>query len=167
MVKTKKVDWRWMGILLIPLGLLTVFIIYAFQYGDCFAYFNSGDNIHLFYPFAVFNYKANWVDTAWLEEMIFYFFLYGLAVYSLKNSKYRSFFYFSLVFYTAILFIQHKDIPRYSLPLWPMALLTFEKFFTSKKFLIVFVLLLPAIYLFAWNFIVYNIMPISNWQPYL
>jgi len=166
-LKTKKINWCWLGIFLIPLGLLTVFIIYAFQYKDFFAYFNSGDNIHLFYPLAVFNYKANWVGTAWLEEMIFYFFLYGLTVYGLRNSKYRSFFYFSLVFYIAVLFVQHKDIPRYSLPLWPMALISLEKFFTSKKFLIVFILLLPAIYLFAWNFIVYNIMPISNWQPYL
>jgi 4-amino-4-deoxy-L-arabinose transferase-like glycosyltransferase len=166
-IKTKKINWRWIGVFLIPLGLLAVFVIYAFQYKDFFAYFNSGDNIHLFYPFSVFNYKANWVGTAWLEEMIFYFFLYALTVYSWKDSKYRSFFYFSVIFYTAILFVQHKDIPRYSLPLWPMALISFEKFFTSKKFLIVFLFLLPAIYLFAWNFIVYNIMPISNWQPYL
>jgi 4-amino-4-deoxy-L-arabinose transferase-like glycosyltransferase len=166
-LKTKKINWQWMGIFLIPLGLLAVFIIYAFQYKDFFAYFHSGDNIHLFYPFSVFNYKANWVGTAWLEEMIFYFFLYGLTVYSLKDSKYRSFFYFSVIFYTAILFVQHKDIPRYSLPLWPMALISFENFFTSKKFLIVFLFLLPAIYLFAWNFIIYNVMPISNWQPFL
>jgi 4-amino-4-deoxy-L-arabinose transferase-like glycosyltransferase len=166
-IKTKKINWRWIGVFLIPLGLLAVFVIYAFQYKDFFAYFHSGDNIHLFYPFSVFNYKANWVGTAWLEEIIFYFFLYGLTVYSLKDSKYRSFFYFSLIFYVAILFVQHKDIPRYSVPLWPMALISFEKFFTSKKFLIVFLFLLPAIYLFAWNFIVYNIMPISNWQPYL
>jgi Gpi18-like mannosyltransferase len=166
-LKTKKINWCWIGVFLIPLGLLAVFIIYAFQYKDFFAYFHSGDNIHLFYPFSVFNYKANWVRTAWLEEMVFYFFLYGLTVYNLKDSKYRSFFYFSLVFYIAIIFVQHKDIPRYSLPLWPMAAVSFEKFFTSKKFLIVFILLLPAIYLFSWNFIVYNIMPISNWQPYL
>jgi len=166
-LKTKKINWRWIGIFLIPLGLLAVFIIYAFQYKDFFAYFHSGDNIHLFYPFSVFNYKANWVRTAWLEEMVFYFFLYGLTVYNLKDSKYRSFFYFSLVFYIAILFVQHKDIPRYSLPLWPFALIAFEKFFTSKKFLIVFILLLPVIYLFAWNFIVYNIMPISDWKAFL
>lgn len=166
-IKTKKFTWQGIGICLIPLGLLAVFVIYAFQYQDFFAYFNSGDNIHLFYPFSVFNYKANWVGTAWLEEIIFYFFLYGLTVYSLKKLRYRSFFYFSLVFYTALIFVQHKDIPRYSLPIWPLAAISFENFLTSKRFLIVFILLLPAIYLFAWNFIVYNIMPISNWKPYL
>jgi len=166
-LKTKKINWQWMGIFLIPLGLLTVFELYALQYGDFFAYFNTGGFVPMPYPFSVFNFRAKWVGTAWIEEMVFYFFLYGLTVYNLKNSKYRSFFYFSLIFYVAILFVQHKDIPRYSLPLWPMALISFEKFFTSKKFLIAFLFLLPAIYLFAWNFIVYNIIPISNWQPYL
>ena len=166
-INTKKFNWRWLGIGLIPLGLLIVFGLYAFQYRDFFAYFNTGGFVPMPYPFSVFNFRAHWVGTAWLEEMIFYFFLYGLAVYSLRNSRYRSFFYFSLIFYIAILFVQHKDIPRYSLPLWPMALVTFEKFFTSKKFLVIFFILLPAIYLFAWDFIVFNIMPISNWQPYL
>jgi len=167
MVKAKKANWRWIGIVLIPLGLLAVFVLYAFQYGDFFAYFNTGGVVPMPYPFSVFNFRAKWVGTAWIEEMVFYFFLYALTVCNLKDSRYRSFFYFSLVFYTAVIFVQHKDIPRYSLPLWPMALISLEKFFTSKKFLIIFILLLPAIYLFAWNFIIYNIMPISNWQPYL
>lgn len=166
-LKTKKISWQWFGISLIPLGLLGVFGLYYFQYRDFLAYFHSGDNLHLTYPFSVFNYHKIWIGTAWLEEIIFYFFLYGLTVYSLKNSKYRSFFYFSLVFYIAILFVQHRDIPRYSLPLWPMALIAFEKFFISKKFLIIFIILLPSIYLFGWNFIIFNIMPVSNWKPFL
>ncbi len=166
-LKTKKISWQWFGVVLIPLGLLGVFGLYYLQYGDFLAYFHSGDNLHLAYPFSVFNYTKTWIGTVWLEEIIFYFFLYGLTVYSLKSSKHRSFFYFSLVFYMAILFVQHRDIPRYSLPLWPMAAVAFEKFFTSKKFLIIFIILLPAIYLFGWNFIIFNIMPVSNWKPFL
>ncbi|PJA55822.1 hypothetical protein CO165_01535, partial [Candidatus Roizmanbacteria bacterium CG_4_9_14_3_um_filter_33_18] len=131
------------------------------------AYFHSGDNIHLTFPFAVFNFQKNWVGTAWLEEIIFYYFMYGLAIINLKDSKYRSFFYFGLVFFTATLFVQHRDISRYALPLWPLALITFENFFTSKKFLIIFIILLPAIFLFAWNFLNYNVMPISDWAPFL
>jgi len=166
-LKFQKINWRWLGILLIPLGLLSVFIFYGKQYGDFLAYFHTGGVVPMPYIFSVFNFSAKWVSTAWLEEIIFYFFLYGLTVYSLKDSKYRSFFYFSLVFYLAILFVQHRDIPRYSLPLWPMALIAFEKFFTSKKFLFIFIILLPAIYLFGWNFIIFNIMPVSNWKPFL
>ena len=163
----EKINWNWLGILLIPLGLLSVFMIYGLQYKDFFAYFHSGDNIHLVLPYSVFNFQKPWVGTAWLEEIIFYYFMYGLAILNLKDSKYRSFFYFGLVYFTATLFVQHRDISRYSLPLWPLALSAFEKFFTAKKFLIIFLILLPAIYFYAWNFLLYNVMPISDWAAFL
>lgn len=167
LLKDRKINWNWLGILLIPLGLLSVFGIYAVQYKDFLAYFHSGDNIHLVFPYSVFNFQKTWVGTAWLEEIIFYYFMYGLSVIYLKDSKYRSFFYFGLVFFTATLFVQHRDISRYSLPLWPLALIAFEKFFTSKRFLLIYIILLPAIFLYAWNLLLYNVMPISDWAAFL
>lgn len=166
-IKTKKISWSWLGIILIPLGLLGVFGLYYLQYGDFFAYFNTGGLVPMPYIFSVFNYRAKWVSTAWLEEIILYFFLYGLATVFLKKIKYRSLFYFCGVFFIAILFVQHRDIPRYSLPMWPIACIAFEKLFTSRKFITVFAILITAIYLYAWNFIVFNVMPISNWKPFL
>lgn len=165
--KVKKFDWNWLGILLIPIGLLLVFGIYAVQYGDFFAFFHGNASVPMPHIFSAFNWKAKWVGTAWLEDILFYFFIYGTAVVYLKDSKYRSFFYFSLVFFVATTFIQHRDISRYSLPLWPLASIAFEKFFTSKKFLIIFLILLPAIFLYAWNFLPYNVMPISDWAAFL
>ncbi len=167
LLKDRKINWNWLGILLIPLGLLSVFGIYAVQYKDFLAYFHSGDNIHLVFPYSVFNFQKTWVGTAWLEEIIFYYFMYGLAILNLKDSKYRSFFYFGLVYFTATLFVQHRDISRYSLPLWPLALIAFEKFFTSKRFLLIYIILLPAIFLYAWNLLLYNVMPISDWAAFL
>lgn len=167
-VKTKKIPWAGLpALLLVPLGLLGVFLIYLRQYGDFFAYFKSGDNIHLVAPFSVFNFQKIWVGTAWLDDVVFYFFLYGLTVLTLFRSKYRSFFYFSLTFFISVLFVQHRDIARYSLPLWPLAVIAFEKFFTSRKFLTIFIILLPGFFMYAWNFLVHNILPISNWAPYL
>lgn len=165
--KVKKFNWNWLGILLIPMGLLLVFGIYAGQYGDFFAFFHGNASVPMPHIFSAFNWKAKWVGTAWLEDILFYFFMYGMTVIYLKDSKYRSFFYFSLVFFVATTFIQHRDISRYSLPLWPLALIAFEKFFTSKKFLIIFLILLPAIFLYAWNFLPYNVMPISDWAAFL
>lgn len=167
LLNKKQIDWKWLGILFIPTGLLVVFGIYATQYKDFFAYFHSGDNIHLVFPYSVFNFQKSWVGTAWLEDILFYYFMYGLAVIYLKNNKYRSFFYFSLVFFTATLFVQHRDISRYSLPLWPLTVIVFEKFFTSKKFLIIFLILLPAIFLYARNLLLYNVMPINDWSAFL
>ncbi len=166
-MKTKNINLRWIGILAIPLGLLAVFEIFKIQYGDFFAYFHSGDNIHLVSPFSVFNFQSKWVGTAWLEDIIFYFFMGALTIVSLKGNKYRSLFYFSFVFFLATIFVQHRDIARYSLPLWLLTIIAFEKFFSSKKFLIAFLILLPAIYLYAWNFLLFNIIPISDWSPFL
>lgn len=165
--KNKKIDWRIVGLIVIPCGLLITFFLYFYRYNDFFAYFNTNAVVPMPYPFSVFNFRAKWVGTPWIEGILLYFFFYTLSLVYLYKSKQKSFFYFSLIFLLALIWVQHRDIPRYSLPLWPMAVIAFEKFFTDKKFLIVFIFLLPALYLFAWNFIIYNVMPISNWAPYL
>lgn len=165
--KTKKIHWHWFSIVLIPLGLLAVFGLYSVQFHDFFAYFHTAGVVPMPYPFAAFNFQAKWVGTAWLEDIVFYLFLYLLTVIALWKSHQRSFFYFSLVFFTALTFVQHRDISRYSLPLWPIALVAFEKFFTSKKFMIALIILLPAIYLYAWNFLLYNVVPIADWRPFM
>lgn len=162
----RKISWGSWGILLIPLGLFGVFGIYSFQYHDFFAYFRTGGFVPLVFPYSVFNFQKIWVGTAWLEDIIFYFFLYLMTVIYFKDIKHRSFLYFSLVFFIATTFVQHRDIARYSLPLWPFACIAFEKFFTSKKLILVLIILLPAIFLYGWNFILYNVMPIANWAPF-
>lgn len=167
LIKTKKIKSSWFWIFLIPAGFFAVCGLYAWQMGDVLAYFHSGDNIHLVSPFSVFDFQKNWVGTAWLEEIVFYFIMYGLAIYQLKDTKYRSFFYFAIVFLTATLFVQHRDISRYSLPLWPLACIAFADFFTSRKFLTVASIMLLGIYLYAWNFLIYNVMPINEWLPFL
>lgn len=189
-LKTKKVRVSWLGIMLIPGGLLAVFLIYYLQMNDFWAYFNSGDNLHLIFPpFAVFNYQKIWVDTGWLEEIIFIYFFYLYAIITLyphhlsfwgkqkltnlmhldseENKARETFFAFTLVFFLSIICVQHRDISRYSLPILPFALIVFERFFTSKKFLIAFILLLPAVYMYAWNFMLYNVAPIADWTPFL
>lgn len=168
-IKTKKIELKSLWLLLIPGGLLLVFLFYWRQYGDFFAYFHSGDNLHLvFPPFSVFNFQKVWVSTAWLEEIIFFYFFYLLAIFQLySHQTLRPAFYFMLVFFIATILVQHRDISRYSLPMLPFAVIAYEKFFTSKKFLLVLILLLPAIYLYAWNFLLYNVAPITDWRPFL
>jgi hypothetical protein len=166
-LKTKKIDIRTLFIGLIPLGLLSVFGLYSLQYHDFFAYFHSGDNIHLvFPPFSVFNFNLRWVDTGWLEEIpILYFFYLSAIVYLYDKKEMRPIFYFMCVFFAAVISINHRDISRYALPLLPFALIAHNKIFTSKKTLICIALLTPAIYLYAINFILYNTAPITDWGP--
>jgi len=205
-VRNKKIPLSAFFLLLIPGGLLGVFTLYHFQYGDFFAYFNSGDNLHLTIPpYQVFNSSASWVGTAWLEDILYIYFLYGytllellrrlgLHIYRSKNivamfihrvkERFRLTFgiegftsdqdrfyavaaCFVAVFYIAVVSIVHKDISRYSLPILPFALITFEKFFTSRKFQLLLLLLIPAIYMYAWNLMGENVMPNANWGPFL
>ena len=163
--KSFNIKWAWIG--LIPLGLLAVFGLYQLQYNDFFAYFHTGGVVPMLYPFSVFNAAGRWVQTVWLEEILLYFFLYLTAIITLKDSKYRSLFYFPLLFFIAGIFVQHRDLSRYLLPIWPFAVIAFEQTFTSRKFRYAFYLLLPAIYLYAWNFLLGNIIPVSDWRPFL
>ncbi len=166
-LKMRKVEYRSLWLLLIPCGFLAVCLIYYVQYGNFFAYFNSGDNIHLTYPFSAFNYSKRWIGTAWLEEIAFYFFMYAFTIVTLAKTHMRSLFYFGLVFFAALIFVEHRDIARYGLPLWPLACIAFEKEFTSRRFSIALLIVLPAIYFYAWNFMSQNVMPVSNWTPYI
>ncbi len=167
MFRHKSFSFRWFWILLIPAGLLAVFSLYALQYQNFFAFFNTGGVVPMPYLFSVFQADAKWVDTIWVEEILLYFFFYLLAVISLWKSKHRSLFYFPLVFLGAASFVQHRDLSRYMLPLWPFALIAFERLFTSKRFLLALCILLPALYLYAWNFLQYNIIPVADWRPFL
>jgi Gpi18-like mannosyltransferase len=155
-------------VLLIPFGLLAVFTLFYFTQGDFWAYFKSGDNIHLFFPpFQIFNYSAPWVGTFWLEEIIFVYFIGAVGIYKLFSKKEYELAIFGAIFFVLTLFIAHRDLIRYSLPLIPLLYVAFSDSLVKKEFKIATVLIAIPIYLFALSFISQNVMPISNWAPFL
>ncbi len=150
-------------LLLIPLGLLSIFTWYSITYQDFFAYFKSGDNIHLtFPPFQVFNKDQFWVGDIWLEDIIYTFVLGFLGGVILWKRKLYTVAFFVLTYLTASIFIAHRDVSRYILPITPFILIAFEKVLTSKEFKIILPIILLAIYLYAQNFILSNAAPIPN-----
>lgn len=163
-VKIKK----YLPLLLIPAGLLVIFTIYAFRYGDFFTYFKSGDNIHLFFPpFQIFNYSAPWVGTFWLEEVIFIYATLVLGIYKLYQEKMMMYFYFTVVFSVSLLFVAHRDLLRYALPIVPFLLIAFREILIKKEFKIVLTVIIIPIYLYSLAFISQNTMPIADWAPFL
>lgn len=151
-------------LILIPSALVSIFFLYQVVYGDFLAYFHSGDNIHLtFPPFQVFNINQFWVGDIWLEDIVYIYMLGLLAgVMLLKTEKLRVLGIYTLTYVGASMFVAHRDISRYVLPVFPFALIAFEKVLTSKEFKIVFWILLLGIYLYAQNFILQNTAPIPN-----
>lgn len=154
---------RYSPLLLIPFSLTAVFTWYLFSYGDFFAYFKTGDNVHLvFPPFKVFNKDDFWVGDIWLEDLIYIFLLGFLGGITLFKQKLYPLAFFVLTYLAASIFITHRDISRYALPAAPLILIAFEKALTSKEFKIVLLVVSLGIYLYAQNFILENVAPFPN-----
>jgi hypothetical protein len=155
-------------LLFIPLAALATFIFYQVRTGDFFAYFHSGDNLHLFFPpYQGFSADRSWLGDFWREDLVWQYLWGALAVVFLFKRKLYDLTSFAGVFFGATLFVAHRDLARYSLPLVPFALIAFDKFVQKKEFKIALLIILPAIYLFAINFIAGNTAPVADWTPYL
>lgn len=155
-------------LLLIPVALFGVFLFYKFTMGDFWAYFNSGDNIHLgFPPFQIFNYSSPWVGTFWLEEILAIYAVGALGIVRLIQKKEIELACFAGLFYLMILFVSHRDILRYFLPVIPFLYVAFSDILIKKEIKIILAILIVPVYLYSLAFISQNVMPISNWAPFL
>lgn len=153
--------------ILLPLTLLGIFFWYGQTYGDFFAYFHSGDNIHLFFPpFQIFNSAQHWVGEIWLEDIV-YIFIFGFlgGIMMLKQKLYPLGF-FVLTYMVASIFVAHRDISRYTLPAAPFILIAFEKILVSREFKIVLIILSLAFYLYSQNYIINNTAPVADLSVY-
>jgi len=165
--KPFKIQFLWT--LLIPLALLLLFIFYYFKTGDFFVFFRAekGNNLFIYFPFSQFNFSNTWAGTGWLEDVAFYFVGMFILISSLYKSKNRSWFYFSLFYTLFLIVVPQRDISRFSYPLLPFFMIEFERFLTSKKFQVAFLLSLPALYFYTLNFILVNQAPIADWTHLL
>lgn len=84
------------------------------------------------------------------------------------NDKWLMLKRWGIVYGTTLLFVVHRDLARYALPLAPVAIIGYlpliEK--VPKKIWIVALILLIPIYLMGWQFVLKNVQPISNWAVF-
>jgi len=109
--KFKKYIWY----LLMPLTLFFIFLFYQNNIGNFFAYFHSGDNFHLNpLPYLVFISQQTWVNTIWLEDII-YIYLFGLiAIYYLfKKFKLDIITIFASIFILSTLLVHLSSLSLY------------------------------------------------------
>jgi len=160
--------WNVVFLSLIPLSLAAVFYGYQLTFGDFLAYFKSGDNIHLFFPpFQIFNYSQPWVNTHWLEEIIFIYLFGAIGIIKLLRDKDWALASFVGVYFFTTLFVSHRDLLRYSLPMVPFLIVAFRRELVKKEVLIGGAVILIPIFLYSYAFISNNIMPIGDWGPFL
>lgn len=174
-LKNKMFDMSRLSIMLIPLSLFGVFSLYGIQLNDFFAFYHTGGVVPMSGLYSAFNAGAKWVGTAWLEDIVFLFLFMAtatiFAISSAFGEKKIEFLqviaFFMVIFLLPLTFVEHRDISRYGLPLIPFVLIIFEKFLTDRRFYIAVLFVLPAIYLYAINFILQNTSPITEWLPFL
>jgi hypothetical protein len=155
--------------LLGPAIVFLIFYLYYLQTGDFLAYFHSGDNIHLnLTPYSVFISNHTWINTIWLEDVLYIFLLifFGLKLL-FGQYRFNLIFVYPLLFTLLTVFVGHRDISRYIAPTYPFILMAYHQFFIDKKTKSLIWLIAPAIILYAINFLIGNVAPISDWTPYL
>jgi Gpi18-like mannosyltransferase len=169
-----KDTWRtkignYLPYILMPLTLLGLFVFYGIRYSDPLAYFHSGDNLHLFFPpFQIFSNTASWINDMWREDIIYLYVFYSIGVF-LLDKKWELLKRWAFIYGTTLLFVVHRDLARYALPLAPIALVGYAPLLEKvpRKLWIVGAILLIPIYLMGWQFVLKNIQPISNWGALL
>lgn len=165
--KTGKVAWKIWPVGIIGVALALLFAFYYWNTGDFWAYFNSGDNIHLqFLPFRIFDSSQAWVGTWWLEDVLWIYLLGGLGVVS-AFKKNRVFASFGFVFWLSLLFVTHRDITRYSLPIVPVVILGLSSIWQKKEVQWALLIMIIPLYFYTVNFLAHNYVPISSWAPLL
>jgi len=167
--KNKKLNLRMWPVLLQLAVIPLLFWFYGMRTGDFWAYFHSGDNIHLFWPpFSVFTPGGQaWVGSFWLEDVIWTWLIFGLGILKLRDKKLMVEYYFALLYFVSTLFVAHRDIGRYILPIAPLVLIGWDEVLQRKEAKIILGLLVIPIVLFTWGFLINNTAPIADWAPYL
>ena len=171
----RKVDWKlFLPYLLIPLSLVGLWLYYGLIFGDFLAYFKVGGNINLYFPpFMVFGSNFDWVSGMWLEDIIFTYLFYGFGIglffnnFVKNNNRLKVFGYFGAIYLTMILFVVHRDIARYALPIAPLAIAGYSPFLNNKYVKYGLLILLIPIFLYSWNFILNNVQPVMDWTAFL
>lgn len=168
-IKFRKIQFKYLPLLIQAVAIFVLFWFFGNRTGDFWAYFNSGDNIHLFWPpFSVFTpIGQHWVGSFWLEDVIWTWLIFGVGIMKLFKKKMKVETYFAGLFFLSTLFVAHRDISRYIVPIAPFVLIGWDKLIQKKEFKIVLGILLIPILLFSWNFLLNNMAPISDWTPYL
>ncbi len=165
-VLASKFDKKIWPTLLIPAALVAVFGFYYLRTGDFLAYFHSGDNIHLqMLPFRVFDSNQPWVGQWWLEDILWIYLIGAIGVVrAFRKSAVWG--WWGAIFYSVILFVSHRDIARYSLPLVPVVILGLTDILEKKEVRWALLLLVIPMYFYSLNFVAHNTVAISDWTPF-
>ena len=144
--------------LLVPLALICVNLFFYSRYQDTSIWFANVQKASYFQliPYHIFSLNSGVI---WRESLVFDYLLYlGGVLILFKEKKYI--FAFLLLFNVLpLIFLVQEDLSRIALSGLPLLYLAYHKIIANKTFQLALLLLVPAIYLYSFQFLNYNISP--------
>lgn len=148
---------------LMPLTLLAIFYYQKLQLGDFWAFYKGHREFSHFKwpPFSIFDYSNInlTITTMWLEGHVWTYLFYSIGLFSLLEKKLYEVFLPSLIYFLPLLCLYHIDLSRLAVPILPFTLIAYERLFEKKAFWIGLLLVSPAFFRHAINFMSWNIGP--------
>ena len=144
--------------LLVPATLLGIFTFYYFQTGNFFAFFSATrltSNLQNL-PFRTFSYPLPNIETFWQEVNVYDYVLFFASCLIMFRKRLWRYGVISLTYFIPLVFLQHSDISRYAVPLIPILFIAFSELIEKKEFGLAILLMSPAFYLYAFNFMDFN-----------
>ncbi len=157
----------------IAITLGGIWLFYGWRFGSFWAYFQSGDNLHLFWPpFQVFSNMTSWVSGMWLGDIIYIYLIFGIGLYlfwqKIKSRKELGVIgWWGIIYFGVILLVAHRDIARYSLPLAPVVLAGYGDYLWKLKHKWWLFWIVIPVFLWGWNFVLHNIQPVADWGVFI
>jgi hypothetical protein len=157
------INWRaFIALLLIPVGLIAVFAIYGWRYGDFLAYFKITENVtHVeVIPFPTLLtglFESPALIFSYVLETIGLVFLWRQGRFDLFWIGGASFFY--------TLFLLHSDVLRYSIPFFALVvLIPFADYFSGKVARWLAAPVLLALFFYSWGVLNRNLAGLDTFE---
>lgn len=163
MLLTKKITFpaslkKYLPFVIVPIALIGVNLFFYLRYQNL-SFWSANTQKISYYQFIPFNIFNLYVTGIWNESLVFNYLLYlGGVLLLFKEKKFLFAFLFLFNFIPLVFFVQ-EDLSRIALSSLPLLYLGYHKIITNKTFQIALILLAPAIYLFSFHFLNYNISP--------
>jgi hypothetical protein len=144
--------------LLVPLSLAALYLFFYVRYHDLsfLSAFSQKASYFQLIPFRIFSLPTAGV---WTESLVFNYLMYLGGVLILFKEKRYLFAFLFLFNFLPLIFLVQEDLSRIALSGLPLLYLAYYRVVTNKTFQLALIILIPAIYLFSFHFLNYNISP--------
>ena len=161
LIYAERREWRRSAMMgLGGLGVLGLFTVYHFVFGDFFAYFNwnaEHQSRMVAAPFAKLVAYAGTKQFHSTELFVWMFLAYGAGTLALW--RHRGVFIYAAVYFLFCTLISHRDLPRYFLVVAPFSLLVgFDPVLSRPAVRWALPLAVFLSYVYAWGYIPYNMV---------